>query len=93
MRASLQEGDWDVIVSDHNVPGFNALAALELRRQFAPDLPFIIVSAVIGEEAAVNAMKAGASDFAMKSALARLAPAVRRELSDAIVRRERGRVE
>ena len=72
MRAALQGGTWDIVISDHRMPEFDAFGALEVRRRCAPDLPFIIVSGVIGEEAAVNAMQAGACDFVMKGNLARL---------------------
>ena len=89
MRAAVEGPAWDIVISDHNMPGFDALAALELRRQYAPDLPFIIVSGMIGEEAAVVAMRSGAADYVMKGSLARLVPAVQRVLGDAKVRVER----
>ena len=83
-------GEWDLVISDHAMPRFSAPAALELLRYGGwPDLPFIIVSGHIGEDAAVKIMKAGAQDYVPKDNLARLAPAVERELGDAEERRGR----
>jgi two-component system cell cycle sensor histidine kinase/response regulator CckA len=82
MSASLEGGGWDVVISDHNLPRFDAPSALRLLKERGLDLPFVIVSGVIGEEAAVAAMKAGASDYVMKGNLARLAPAVERALRE-----------
>src|ERR671916_3052263 len=94
MRAALEKQDWDVVISDHAMPTFSAPAALKLLRDGGwPDLPFIIVSGHIGEDAAVKAMKAGAHDFVSKDGLARLAPAIERELRDAEERRERRRAQ
>src|SRR5918912_1825566 len=94
MEAALDGGSWDLIISDHSMPGFSSLAALELlRRKGFVDLPFIIVSGYIGEDAAVAAMKAGAQDYIMKDNLARLNTAIERELREAKVRRERRRAE
>src|SRR5215212_11663542 len=90
MEAALDGGGWDLIISDHSMPAFSSLAALGLlRRKGFVDLPFIIVSGRIGEDAAVSAMKAGADDYLMKDNLARLNSAIERELRDAEVRRER----
>ena len=94
MRAALEGQDWDVVVSDHAMPTFSAPAALELLRENGwREVPFIIVSGHIGEEAAVKAMKAGAHDFIAKDSLARLVPAIERELRDAEERRERRRAQ
>lgn len=89
MGAALAEGGWDVVLSDYAMPGFGGLHALELLRSSGIDLPFIIVSGTIGEETAVDAMKAGAHDYLMKGNLIRLGPAIDREIGDAVVRRER----
>jgi PAS domain S-box-containing protein len=86
LGAALDEGGWDLVLSDYSMPGFSGANALELCRKKAFDTPFIIVSGRIGEEVAVDMMKAGASDYVMKDDLARLAPAINRELS---VARER----
>ena len=84
---------WDVIIADYSLPRFSATAALNLLQNAGTDVPFIIVSGPVGEETAVAAMKAGAHDYIMKDHLARLAPALERELRDAAMRRERKRVE
>ena len=91
MLAALKgDGEWDLVISDHAMPSFSAPAALDLLRYGGwPDLPFIIVSGHIGEDAAVKIMKAGAQDYVPKDNLARLAPAVERELEDAEERRQR----
>jgi two-component system, NarL family, sensor histidine kinase UhpB len=81
MEAALDGGSWDLIISDHSMPAFSSLAALGLlRRKGFVDLPFIIVSGRIGEDAAVSAMKAGAQDYLMKDNLARLNTAMARML-------------
>jgi len=94
MEAALDERGWDLVIADHSMPEFSSSAALELlRRKGFVDLPFIIVSGYIGEDAAVAAMKAGAHDYIMKDNLARLNTAIERQLRDAKVRRERRRAE
>jgi signal transduction histidine kinase len=72
--------DWDLIVSDYSMPRFDALDALDLCRERAMDLPFIIVSGTIEEEEAVESMRLGADDFITKGRLARLGPAIVRGL-------------
>jgi len=89
MQAALQSHAWDAIISDYSLPTFSAEAALDTLKACKLDLPFIIVSGHIGEETAVALMKAGAHDFVMKGKLARLAPALQRELREATMRRER----
>ena len=93
MRAALGRQPWDVVISDYSMPRFSGLAALELLQASGLDLPFIVVSGTIGEDVAVAAMKAGAHDYLMKGKLARLAPAVQRELREAAGRRERKQAE
>ena len=93
MRRALEKQNWDLILADYVVPGFIGLAALELFKAKGIDLPFIIVSGQIGEDIAVQAMKAGAHDYIMKGNLVRLVPAVERELREAEVRRERRQAE
>lgn len=94
MEAALDEREWDLVIADHSMPAFSSSAALELLRSkgFA-DLPFIIVSGQIGEQVAVEAMKAGAQDYIMKDNLARLNSAIERDLREAEGRRERRRAE
>src|SRR4030042_5935520 len=89
MRNALDKQTWDIVIADYTMPGFSAIAALTLFKESGIDLPFIIVSGTIGEETAVEAMKAGAYDYLMKGNLKRLVPALKRELKEAEVRRER----
>jgi PAS domain S-box-containing protein len=91
MKDALNSGDFDIVLSDHNLPQFGSAAALALLKATCRDIPFIIVSGAIGEETAVELMKAGAQDYVIKGNLSRLAPAVERELKDAEARRERKR--
>jgi DNA-binding NtrC family response regulator len=93
MEAALDSGQFDIVIADYSMPRFNGLEALALLRQRDADTPFILVSAQIGEEVAVGAMKAGANDYMMKQGLARLDAAVERELRDAEERRARRRAE
>ncbi|HTE51649.1 MAG TPA: PAS domain S-box protein [Kofleriaceae bacterium] len=93
MRAALASGPWDVILSDWSMPRFSALAALEVVRSLGVDLPFIIVSGTIGEETAVAGLRAGARDFVIKDRLARLGPAVEREVREHRIRGERAQTE
>jgi len=86
MQAALQKPAWDIVISDYEMPGFGGFDALELLKQTGKDVPFILVSAVVSEETAVAAMKAGAHDYIMKRKLARLAPAIERELREAQTR-------
>ena len=89
MKAALEKQTWDIIISDYKLPRFSAPAALELLQKTKLDIPFIVISGVIGEEKAVDLMKAGAHDYLMKNKLARLAPVVKREIAEAQIRRER----
>jgi putative two-component system response regulator len=93
LRSALERQSWDVVLSDHALPRFDSLAALRLLKTSELDIPFIIVSGTIGEERAVEAMKAGASDYVMKGKLARLVPAVARELAEAKQRAARSAAE
>lgn len=90
MRAALAE-EWDIVLSDYTMPEFDARAALSILQQSGSDLPFIIISGVIGEETAIGALKAGAHDFLVKGRMSRLVPAVERELREVENRRERRR--
>ena len=90
LREALEAGPWDLVLSDYNLPGFSGAEALAIVRSHDPDLPFIIISGAIGEETAVRALKAGAHDFVIKGNLARLVPAIERELRDAAARRHAG---
>ncbi len=88
MQAALSEKKWDVVVSDYVLPHFSGLDALQMLKESGADTPFIVVSGKIGEETAVAAMKAGADDYILKGNLARLLPAVKREMADAELRRK-----
>ena len=76
LRDALATQEWDVVLSDFNLPGFNGLRAQEILRDSGKDLPFILVSGEIGEDTAVAAMRNGAADYLLKNNLSRLAPAV-----------------
>src|SRR5260221_3573523 len=89
LLAALDNGPWDIVTCDYRLPQFSAPAALALVRGHGADLPFIVISGTIGEEAAVEMMRAGAHDYLMKGNLARLGPAVERELRDAAGRAQR----
>lgn len=89
MQIALDTQQWDAIIADYSMPQFSAIAALQLLQENQLDLPFIIVSGSIGEETAVAAMKAGAHDYLIKGNLARLVPAVEREIREAQLRSER----
>ena len=93
MRGALRRVGWDVVLSDYSMPTFSAPEALTLLQTMECDLPFIIISGTIGEETAVAALKAGAHDFLVKGRLARLIPAIERELADVAARRDRARLE
>lgn len=86
--AALSSGTWDVVICDHSLPHFNSTDALAAVKACELECPFIIVSGTIGEDAAVEAMRAGAHDYVLKNNLARLAPAIDRELDDAAARRQ-----
>jgi PAS domain S-box-containing protein len=83
MRTALARNTLDIVLADYRMPEFGALEALATLKETGLDLPFIVVSGGIGETTAVAAMKAGAHDYLMKDNLARLVPAVERELREA----------
>jgi len=89
MREALNGAEWDIVLSDYAMPQFSGLDALRLLQESGRDLPFIVLSGTIGDEVAVETMKAGAHDYLLKNNLARLVPAIRRELKEAQDRRER----
>ena len=93
MQHALKQQDWELILCDYALPGFSAPKALELLTETHLDIPFIVVSGKIGEKTAVEMMRAGAHDYMMKDSLARLTPAVTRELAEAHVRRDHKRAE
>lgn len=93
MTAALADPLWQVVITDYSMPRFSGLSAIALVKKSGRDFPVIVVSGAIGEETAVAAMKAGASDYLMKGNLARLGPAVQRELREAEDRLARRRAE
>lgn len=88
MREALEEREWDIIISDYSMPGFNGLAALEVFNEYKLEIPFIIVSGTVGEDVAVETMKLGAHDYLMKGNYQRLTEAIKRELREAETRRK-----
>jgi PAS domain S-box-containing protein len=93
MKSALESTPWDVVIADYVMPRFTGLSALKVLEEKGLDVPFIIVSGHITDSTAVAAMKAGAHDYVMKDNLARLGPAVRRELREAEERRARRRAD
>src|ERR671917_396147 len=91
--ADAADGPFEVVISDYFMPRFRAPDALRLLRDLGYDLPFIVVSGKIGEDAAVEIMKAGATDYLTKENMSRLCPAIERALREAEVRRDRERAE
>src|SRR3981081_2500578 len=92
MCAALDKRTWDIVLSDYSMPRFSAPAALALGRERNLDLPFIIISGTIGEETAVESLRAGAHDFMVKGSLARLLPAIGREMREADLRAEKKKI-
>jgi two-component system, cell cycle sensor histidine kinase and response regulator CckA len=89
----LEHTQWDIVISDYSMPGFKGTDALAMVRKKGLDVPFVFLSGTIGEEIAVNAMRAGAQDYVIKGKAARLLPAIERELREAEIRRERRQIE
>ena len=90
MRRCLQQGPWDLVISDYSMPAFNGIRAYSVLRESGKDIPFIFVSGNLGEETAVEAMRLGVSDYFLKGNLKRLVPAIQRELRKMEDRRARG---
>jgi len=93
MRAALQSGEWDVVISDHRMRQFDAPGALMILQESGRDIPFLVVSGTISQELAIGMMKSGAHDYLVKGDLTRLAPAVEREIRDAKTRHRRRQAE
>src|SRR5947207_9256950 len=90
---ALARETWDVIISNHSLPRYNAMMALAQVKKSGQDIPFIIVSGNLGEELAISSLKMGAHDYILKGNIARLVPAIERELQEAELRKERKRAE
>mgnify|MGYP002778031981 CR=1 FL=1 len=88
-QTALERGRFDLILSDYSLPGFDGISALDMAQQVCPDVPFIFVTATMGEEVAIETLKGGATDYVLKQRLERLVPAIRRSLREAEERRAR----
>jgi PAS domain S-box-containing protein len=93
LERALGQSIWEIIICDYSMPQFDGFSALQLFKRTRIDIPFIVVSGHIGEDVAVGMMKAGAHDYLLKDKLARLVPAIERELNEAAERREHRRAE
>ncbi len=91
-EAALREGGWDVVLSDYKLPDFDGMAALGMVRALSEDLPFIFLSGTMGEDLAVESLKAGANDYIMKENLSRLIPAILRAVEESGQKRQRTRL-
>lgn len=91
--AALEQRCFDLILADYSLPSFDGISALEVARTICPDIPFIFVSAVLGEEVAIDMLKSGATDYILKQRLNRLVPSVRRALHEAEERSKRQQAE
>ena len=87
MRSALLNSEWDIVISDHSMPRFSSLEALDLLKECGKDIPFIIYSGDVSEHVEVAAMCSGAQDSIVKGNFARLLPAMEREIHGAAVRR------
>ena len=90
---ALETEDFDLILADYALPSFDGISALQIARNQCPEVPFIFVSAALGEELAIEALKNGATDYVLKQRLGRLVPSVQRALREAKERRERQQAE
>jgi two-component system cell cycle sensor histidine kinase/response regulator CckA len=93
MRTQLSKRSWDLVISDYVLPGFGGMAALKVLQETDEDTPFIIVSGKIGEDVAIEALKAGANDYLLKDRLSRIGPAVDRALKEVAQRKKRKQAE
>src|SRR6266550_2276426 len=91
--AALERESLDLILADYTLPSFDGLSALRIAQQHSPEVPFIFVSGTLGEDVAIEALKTGATDYVLKTRLARLGPAVTRALGEACEKAERARAE
>jgi len=91
--AAFRPSELDIVLADYSLPDFDGLTALDLVREQSPELPFIFVSGVVGEEFAINALRRGATDYVMKRGMNRLPAAVDRAIAETRERQERQRAE
>jgi len=90
---ALDKGQFDIILADYKLPSFDGLSALSIVRQKIPEIPFLFVSGVMGEELAIETLKNGATDYVLKQRLSRLGPSIKRALKEAEEHLERKRAE
>ncbi|HZZ16002.1 MAG TPA: GAF domain-containing protein, partial [Candidatus Sulfotelmatobacter sp.] len=81
--SALEQGDFDVILADYTLPSFDGLSALKIAHERSPEIPFLFVSGTLGEDVAIEALKAGATDYVLKTRLSRLGPSLKRALREA----------
>jgi diguanylate cyclase (GGDEF)-like protein/PAS domain S-box-containing protein len=93
MRQALDSAHWDVVICDYWMPGFSGLEALQILRQKSLYKPFVMISGRVGEEAAAEAIRAGANDFLLKGNLSRLVSAVKRGIEESALHQEHHRAE
>src|SRR5215218_5188345 len=91
--AALESDEFDLILAEYSLPAFDGLSALKVAQEIRPEAPFVLVSGMVGEEMAVEALKNGATDYVLKNGLERLVPAVQRALREAEERAKRKRAE
>jgi PAS domain S-box-containing protein len=91
--AALEREAFDIILADYTLPNCNGMQALQAARRKRPDTPFLLLSGTIGEDAAIECLRCGATDYVLKSRLERLVPAVRRALQEARERAQRRQAE
>jgi signal transduction histidine kinase len=87
LRTLLAAHEFNVILSDYRLPEFDGMEALDISRELKPEVPFIFVSGMMGEEIAIESLRHGATDYVLKDRLTRLVPAIRRALGEAEERR------
>lgn len=87
LKQSLSEKYWDVVLCDFTMPNFSPYIVLNILREYDLDIPLIVISGTIGEEKAINLLKAGCTDFIMKSNMTRLTGVIDREIKDAGIRK------
>lgn len=87
LARALEEREWDLVISDHAMPGFDSASALEVLRRSGRDIPFIIYSGKISDHMAFSAMRNGVADYVQKGNIARLVPVIERELRGVETRR------
>jgi PAS domain S-box-containing protein len=92
-QAALQQHNFDIILSDYSLPGFDGIAALEMAKKYSPHTPFIFVTATLGEEVAIDTLKLGATDYVLKQRLGRIIPSILRALREAEERNARKKAE